>query len=152
MREIERVLVDREKRVAWIAIQVDHPGSGKDRGGRSEDALQSEDLVGHPAFPGSHEVVHGAISRGLDLEILVGGPSDEDLEVEAARYRAMHDFMGAGERRVTNKVLGLERVLGSTAAVLPGARVIHLDRDPRDTLLSIHQHPLNLTHHPWAQG
>ena len=28
--------------------------------------------------------------------------------------------------------------------------MIHLDRDPRDTLLSIHQHPLNLTHHPWA--
>ena len=120
---------------------------------RSGTSLLEQIIASHPDGGGVGErrepmLIHEDLEAIRDLH--GREPTDEDLELEAGRYLAMHDFMGAGERCVANKVLGLERVLGSTAAILPGARVIHLDRDPRDTLLSIHQHPLNLTHHPWA--
>ena len=51
---------------------------------------------------------------------------------------------------MVNKALGLERTLGWMARVLPNSRIVRIDRDPRDNLLSIHQHPLSPKLYPWA--
>lgn len=66
------------------------------------------------------------------------------------RYLAMHEACGATGARVTNKALGLERILGQLTRILPQARIIFVERDPRDLLLSIHQNPLNLRLYPWS--
>ena len=83
-------------------------------------------------------------------ELRGGEPTSRDLDLEAEAYLQMHGDCGVDRDRVVNKALGLERTLGWMARILPGARVIRLGRDPRDTLLSIHQHPLSPRLYPWA--
>ena len=80
----------------------------------------------------------------------VGCSVQEALDDATGRYLRMHDACDASGRRVTNKALGLERILGSLAAILPDARIVFVERDPRDLLLSIHQNPLNIESYPWS--
>ena len=77
-------------------------------------------------------------------------PTTSLLEDATNRYLQMHLACGAKGRRVTNKALGMDRIIGDLVPILPETRIVFVERDPRDVLLSIHQHPLNLRSHPWS--
>ncbi|MBC02486.1 MAG: hypothetical protein CMJ34_04160 [Phycisphaerae bacterium] len=69
------------------------------------------------------------------------------LDRAAERYDSMIDLVGAPGRRVTNKALGLESMVGMLATLLPEARFIWIQRNAPDNRLSIWMHQIQL---PWA--
>ncbi|MAC19670.1 MAG: hypothetical protein CMJ23_08385 [Phycisphaerae bacterium] len=121
---------------------------------RSGTSLLEQIIASHPRGGGVGERQDPFI-LSENLEFLEqqrpgGLPTLEDLDHQAALYQTMPERVGVRRDRIVNKALGLERVLGRMAGLLPGARVIRIDRDPRDTILSIHQHSLNLKKYPWS--
>jgi Flp pilus assembly protein TadD len=120
---------------------------------RSGTSLLEQIIASHPRAGGVGERQDPfRILEDLAVLDLVrsGNASSDDLDREAEAYLGMLDACGVRRDRIVNKALGLERTLGRLATVLPGMRIIRLDRDPRDTLLSIHQHPLSEQLYPWA--
>ncbi len=93
----------------------------------------------------AHGQVHGAGERmalGRMAEAL-GGPraiavlDQAALDAAATRYLAeLHD-LAPGKARIVDKMPGNELNLGLVGLMLPGARIIHCVRDPRDIGLSI---------------
>ena len=73
-----------------------------------------------------------------------------DLDDLAAVYEKMESRLQPRVRRVTNKVLGLDRLLGFVSMMLPDCRAIVLRRQPLDNLLSIFLNPLAPEWTPWA--
>lgn len=61
------------------------------------------------------------------------------LDDEATRYLAQLHALAPGKARIVDKMPGNLRLLGYAALLLPGARVICCERDPRDVGLSIYQ-------------
>jgi hypothetical protein len=120
---------------------------------RSGTSLLEQIIASHPEACGIGEQQQAdAIAENLErlATLRCGRPTAEDLDREAAAYFEMQGACGATRRRVVNKALGLEYRLGWLARALPRMRVIRIDRDPRDCLLSIHQHPLAVKRFPWA--
>jgi len=120
---------------------------------RSGTSLLEQIIASHPRAGGVGERQQAdAIAENLDRLAAVrrGLPTVDDLDREARDYLDMFRACGVDRERVVNKALGLERHLGWLSRVLPGMRVLRIDRDPRDCLLSIHQHPLSPTRHPWT--
>ncbi len=66
-----------------------------------------------------------------------------------ADYLARLAEIHPSARRVTDKLLGNFTRLGFIASALPGARIIHMRRDPLDCCLSIHSRHF-LEGHPYA--
>jgi Flp pilus assembly protein TadD len=120
---------------------------------RSGTSLLEQIIASHPQAGGVGER-QDPFRLIEDLDVLGrlrgGMPAAADLDAEATAYLDMLDACDVRHDRIVNKALGLERTLGWMAMVLPGLRVIRVDRDPRDTLLSIHQHPLSERMYPWA--
>ena len=121
---------------------------------RSGTSLLEQILASHPRIGGVGErqepfLIEEDVKAVQNIR--EGGPTAEDLDLEARLYLDMQTAMGIDRARVVNKALGLDRVLGTLARVLPGARVIHLERNPRDTILSIHQHNINIRKYPWSR-
>ena len=69
------------------------------------------------------------------------------LDDLAHRYLDMLGLVAGDADRITNKALGLDRVVGFLAAILPGARFLWIHRDPRDAIVSSWLHQI---HQPWA--
>ncbi len=84
---------------------------------------------------------------GLGFPDLLSALPIERLDAAATAYLSMLARVGATESRVTNKALGLDRVIGFLARLLPGARFLWIHRDPRDAILSAYLHQI---HQPWA--
>jgi Flp pilus assembly protein TadD len=100
----------------------------------------------------AHREVHGAGERNalaLAFEAL-GGATDsvdavthvaslgaEVLEAAAASYLAELHRLAPDATRIVDKMPGNFHYLGLSALMLPGARIIHCVRDPRDIALSI---------------
>jgi tetratricopeptide (TPR) repeat protein len=93
----------------------------------------------------AHGAVHGAGERTALAQMAdaLGAPQriaalDEvALDAAAARYRAeLHD-LAPGKARIVDKMPGNELHLGLVGLMLPGARIIHCVRVPRDIGLSI---------------
>ena len=74
----------------------------------------------------------------------------ESLDAIADRYLAMLDGSGFDADRIVNKALGLERVLPLIALALPGSRVVFVERNPRDKILSCFLHQLRGPGLEWA--
>lgn len=120
---------------------------------RSGTSLLEQIIASHPRAGGVGERQLGdMITENLERLATVrrGLPMVDDLDHEARAYLDMFRMCGVDRERVVNKALGLERHLGWLSRVLPGMRVIRIDRDPRDCLLSIYQHPLSVTRYPWT--
>ena len=121
---------------------------------RSGTSLLEQMLASHPRAGGIGERQDPfRIQEDLDVleAVRSGGEATvPDLDLEARHYLRMQSAMGVDRDRIVNKALGLDRVLGTMARVLPGSRVIHLQRNPRDTILSVHQQPINVSLYPWS--
>jgi Flp pilus assembly protein TadD len=100
----------------------------------------------------AHRDVFGAGERTALGKVFadLGGASESDvaaariaaldapaLDAAAAGYVDELRALAPGAGRIIDKMPGNYRYLGLVALMLPGARVIHCDRDPRDIGLSI---------------
>ena len=112
----------------------------------------------------AHRDVHGAGERSelgwMADELGGGGESPEAvariagldtarLDAAAARYLAELHALAPDKARIVDKMPGNYRHLGLVALMLPGARIIHCVRDPRDIGLSIFTFRFHGTH-PYA--
>lgn len=121
---------------------------------RSGTSLLEQIIAAHPRADGVGERQDPFILLD-DLTIeaeaafpdLLGQIPAARLDAAASAYLAMFDRIGAAGDRVTNKALGLDRVVGFLSRLLPQARFIWIHRDPRDAILSAYLHEI---HQPWA--
>jgi tetratricopeptide (TPR) repeat protein len=121
---------------------------------RSGTSLLEQVIAAHPEAAGVGERQDPFILlEDLELEtgaafpqaVAAAGPGR--LDAAARTYLGMLETIAGDAARVTNKALGLDRVVGFLAAMLPGARFIWIHRDPRDAILSAYLHQI---HQPWA--
>ncbi len=92
-----------------------------------------------------HRDVHGAGERTAlgQMADSLGGPhgiaalDEAALDAAAERYLAALRDLAPGKARIVDKMPGNELHLGLVGLMLPGARIIHCLRDPRDIGLSI---------------
>ena len=110
---------------------------------RSGTSLAEQILASHPAVFGAGELTFfgdesaAAISRaaaagsGLDI-------GAAELSRLATGYLELLQRLSAGSARVIDKFPANFFFLGLIRAALPRARIIHMQRDPRDTCLSIY--------------
>jgi len=115
---------------------------------RSGTTLTEQILSAHPAIFGAGE--HGTIAslsavEGLPVPDFRVSPDLADtLTREAVAQHAdsyltkMQELANQGEQIVTNKLPHNFQQLGLFGMLFPDAPVIHIKRDPRDTLLSIY--------------
>jgi len=107
---------------------------------RSGTTLAEQILASHPAVFGAGELTFWS----SELARLAGGfgagfrLDDTQLADKGAAYLSMLDEMSAGAERVVDKLPTNFLALGLIRAALPGARFIHLRRNPIDTCLSIY--------------
>ena len=98
----------------------------------------------------SHRYVHGAGERGAlqGLTHVLGGNNingprriaelkDEALDLAGNSYLAELKALAPEKTRIVDKMPGNFLYLGLVGLILPGARIIHCVRDPRDVGLSI---------------
>jgi tetratricopeptide (TPR) repeat protein len=101
----------------------------------------------------SHAQVHGAgeLDFWSKAAAAQGQIGDEPRAVAklAEEYLALLTSRCAGAHRIVDKMPGNFMYLGLINAALPGARIIHMRRDPLDTCLSIYFHDFGRAH-PYA--
>jgi hypothetical protein len=110
---------------------------------RSGTTLAEQILASHPEVFGAGELTFfgaqtaacfenaAAAGSGLDF-------SEAELRRLAAGYLDLLERLSSGAARVIDKFPTNFFLLGLIRAALPRARIIHMQRDPRDTCLSIY--------------
>ena len=125
---------------------------------RSGTTLAEQILAAHPQVHGAGErtALADAVHRlgGGDVEDpetlrRIAALDGEALERASAAYLAELHALAPGKSRIVDKMPGNFRHLGVIALMLPGARIIHCVRDPRDVGLSIFTFRFH-GHHPYA--
>jgi hypothetical protein len=124
---------------------------------RSGTTLLEQILAAHPLVHGAGErpEMHALLSRlspqdnQADAVRAQASVDSETLTREADRYLTALHAVAPEARYVLDKMPVNARHLGFIATLLPGARVIHCRRDPRDIGLSIYQLRF-FGHHPYA--
>lgn len=96
----------------------------------------------------AHSQVHGAGELDYLKDIVLTANLDEvaSLDEGARRYRDRLRALGPGKARVTDKMPHNFLHLGAAGQLLPGARVIHCQRDLLDIGLSIYSKHFNAVH------
>ena len=79
-----------------------------------------------------------------------GPMRDRAFKNSAAAYIAECQKEAPGVRRVVNKALGNNRIVGLLARLFPKTRVIHAIRDPRDVAVSCFMGGFNNAYYPWT--
>ena len=97
---------------------------------RSGTSLVEQILASHPAVFGAGELPF--------WNVAVGAESGEPVHRLGAEYLASLRTLANGAARVVDKMPENFRHLGLIHAALPGARIIHVSRNPVDTCLSIY--------------
>jgi tetratricopeptide (TPR) repeat protein len=107
---------------------------------RSGTTLCEQILAAHGQVHGAGErsaLVDTARELGGDDLARVAGLDADALDGAAARYLASLRGLAPDKARIVDKMPGNELWLGLVGLMLPGARIIHCVRDPRDIGLSI---------------
>lgn len=108
---------------------------------RSGTSLVEQMLACHPDVFGAGELdLVPQLARGLDLR------SRTALDRASATYSARLDALAPGARRVTDKLPHNVFHLGEIALLFPAARIVHVQRDPLDTGLSIYSRNFHDAH------
>lgn len=115
---------------------------------RSGTSLVEQILAGHSLVHGAGEIgyvsalsgIAGDFSPGGDVAVeSLRGLAGDALQLAARRYLdRLNELAGGGLRHVINKLPHNFEQLGLFGLLFPDAPVIHVRRDPRDTLLSIY--------------
>jgi tetratricopeptide (TPR) repeat protein len=110
---------------------------------RSGTTLAEQILASHPAVFGAGELTFfGAETAAAFANAAAAGGaldfSEAELRRLAAGYLALLQRLSSGAARVIDKFPTNFFLLGLIRAVLPRAHIIHMQRDPRDTCLSIY--------------
>ncbi len=108
---------------------------------RSGTTLVEQILASHPEIHGAGELSTFAdlATRGVTGEDFPAGfaaISPAALDQLAERYLAKVSAIGQGAKRVVDKLPTNFRFAGLIHLALPGARIIHVKRDPLDTCFS----------------
>ena len=123
---------------------------------RSGTTLAEQIIASHPqAFgAGERSALHRAF-RALggadtpDAVARIAAFEQPALDAVAERYLAELHALAPAAARIVDKLPGNFNYLGLAALMLPGARIIHCARDPRDIGLSIFTFRF-YGHHPYA--
>ena len=118
---------------------------------RSGTTLAEQILAAHPMVHGAGErdAIHLLTSRlGPDAATLAALDADT-LTRESEAFLADLHALAPEAARIVDKMPDNARHLGFISALLPGARIIHCRRDPRDIGLSIFQIRF-FGYHPYA--
>ena len=110
---------------------------------RSGTSLAEQILASHPAVYGAGELTFFGAEAApalADAAAAGHGPdfSDAELHRLGANYLELQQRLSTGAKRVVDKFPSNFFLLGLIRAALPRARIIHMQRDPRDTCLSIY--------------
>jgi tetratricopeptide (TPR) repeat protein len=110
---------------------------------RSGTTLAEQILASHPAVFGAGELTFfGAKTAAAFANAAAAGSgldfTGAELRRLAASYLDLLQGLSSGAARVIDKFPTNFFLLGLIRAVLPQARIIHMQRDPRDTCLSIY--------------
>jgi tetratricopeptide (TPR) repeat protein len=123
---------------------------------RSGTTLAEQIIAAHPLVFGAGERgdlsnAFGALGGGHtpDGVARIAALGTQELDSAAAEYLATLHNLAPGAARIVDKMPGNFVSLGLAALMLPGARVIHCTRDPRDIGLSIFTFRF-FGHHPYA--
>ena len=112
---------------------------------RSGTTLAEQILASHPLVHGAGERTAlarsflrlGAADTAADCIARIAGLQRPALDEAAAEYLAALTALAPDRARVVDKMPANFRFLGLVALLLPGARIIHCVRDPRDIGFSI---------------
>ena len=117
---------------------------------RSGTTLCEQILAAHAQVHGAGErtALQGAFQRLGGAEG-VSRLGQDDLDAAAAEYLAALHKLAPGKDRIVDKMPGNELYLGLVGLMLPGAKIIHCVRDPRDIGLSIWTYRF-FGEHPYA--
>jgi tetratricopeptide (TPR) repeat protein len=114
---------------------------------RSGTSLAEQILASHPAVFGAGEL---SFWKSASLQVgsatLREGPSEALSARFAEQYLQMLGELAPGSARVVDKMPANFAHLGMIHAALPGARIIHMRRNPIDTCLSIYFHNFHIAH------
>jgi len=119
---------------------------------RSGSSLVEQVLATHPQVYGAGETecfyhIIDKVNQALDIRYPVGFDTldKQTLQDIAGRYVAELKALAGGEHYITDKNMGSIIHIGLIGVILPKAKIIHCQRDPRDQGLSFFQHDfLNL--------
>jgi len=128
---------------------------------RSGTSLIDQIIDAHPAGAGVGEL---ALIEGFAHELASVYDPDRDPPECFGRFRADHRWTkvakdydreirrqaGPHARRVVNKALGNNKLVGLIARLFPKTRIIHAIRDPRDVAISCFMGGFNNRLHPWT--
>jgi len=92
-----------------------------------------------PTFPLQFRAVSTAADRRALTPEVVRGTAGADWASVADAYRSETAFLGGGARFVTDKLPANSLLAGPIRLAFPQARIVHLRRDPMDTLYSCYR-------------
>jgi len=137
------------------AVGLEEPGAificGMPRSGTT---LVESILAAHPEVsPGGemrhiHDQLRQRLRKGAQARpgSWLAAADDAELRALAAGWRSALREVAAGRPRVTDKMPGNFSLLGMIRVCLPGARIVHVRRDPRDTCFSCFTTPFTEGH------
>jgi len=106
---------------------------------RSGTSLTEQILASHPAVVGAGELTYWDGAYAAFVEALSSGKAETEVMADlAANYLDRLHSLGGAAARVVDKMPANFLYAGLIHAVLPRARIIHMQRHPIDTCLSIY--------------
>ncbi|MBL7194263.1 MAG: sulfotransferase [Pirellulales bacterium] len=123
---------------------------------RSGTTLLEQMLDNHPRivaigeFDGIHEIIHTMTSQRVSPYQFAQLPSDSQSQLRNLYIDGARLFMGKDDSWTVDKSLMTWFSLPFLAELLPAARYLHIQRDPRDVAASVLLSWLDVTRHPWT--
>ncbi len=141
----------RDRRESGIAAELPVFVVGMPRSGTT---LVEQILASHPEVHGAGELhdigkIYHTVMNAASQDAFIAAIRSLDLDrvrASAEQYLARIEALGKGARRVVDKMPQNFLYLWLIAIMFPGARVIHIRRDPLDTCLSCYFTDFNTGH------